>query len=112
MDFYGEDRGWRFVVRAHQASEVFAAMMWRARLSMKREQFNLLHLAVEMFPYHTDYGAGNSAEVAGSSGAVMREKIMGPVVPVSALVALYEVNPAKSHSPMADGLGANWQPTT
>ncbi|WP_325894886.1 hypothetical protein [Grimontia sp. NTOU-MAR1] len=89
LDFYGEDRGWRFVIRAYDAAEVFDALMWRSYLSVRRQDFNLLHLAIETFQYVSDYSEGRIAEVAGSHGALMRVKMLGPVVEVSALNQAY-----------------------
>ncbi|MDD1780123.1 hypothetical protein LRP49_02820 [Enterovibrio sp. ZSDZ35] len=88
LDFYGEDRGWRFVIRAHNTTEVLDALMWRSYLSVRRQDFNLLHLAVETFSYENDYSEGRIAEVS-SHGAMMRVKMLGPVVNVSALNKAY-----------------------
>ncbi|MBV7300333.1 hypothetical protein [Enterovibrio paralichthyis] len=89
LDFYGEDRGWRFVIRAYNATEVFDALMWRSYLSVRRQDFNLLHLAIETFQYESDYSEGRFAEVAGSHGTLMRVKMLGPVVEVEALNKAY-----------------------
>ncbi|WP_232313431.1 hypothetical protein [Enterovibrio coralii] len=63
--------------------------MWRSFLSVRRQDFNLLHLAVETFSYENDYSEGRIAEVSGSHGAMMRVKMLGPVVNVSALNQAY-----------------------
>lgn len=89
LDFYGEDRGWRFVIRAYNTAEVFDALMWRSFLSVRRQELNLLHLAIETFPYQSDYSEGRVAEISGSHGALMRVKMLGPVVEVSALNKAY-----------------------
>ncbi|PKF49097.1 hypothetical protein AT251_21400 [Enterovibrio nigricans] len=97
LDFYGEDRGWRFVIRAHNTSEVLDALMWRSYLSVRRQDFNLLHLAVETFSYENDYSEGRIAEVS-SHGALMRVKMLGPVVNVRALNQAYLDKQTTSHS--------------
>ncbi|AMG29349.1 hypothetical protein AL542_02640 [Grimontia hollisae] len=89
LDFYGEDRSWRFVIRAYNAAEVFDALMWRSYLSVRRQDFNLLHLAIETFQYVSDYSDGRAAEISGSRGTLMRVKMLGPVVEVSALNKAY-----------------------
>ncbi|WP_028023943.1 hypothetical protein [Enterovibrio calviensis] len=89
LDFYGADRGWRFVIRAYSTSEVFDALMWRSYLSVRRKDFNLLHLAIETFSYESDYSEGHVAEISGSHGALMRVKMLGPVVEVNALNNAY-----------------------
>lgn len=89
LDFYGEDRGWRFVIRAYNTAEVFDALMWRSYLSVRRQDFNLLHLAIETFSYESDYCEGRVAEVTGTRGTLMRVKMLGPVVEVGALNRAY-----------------------
>ncbi|MEZ8142959.1 hypothetical protein A1OO_12340 [Enterovibrio norvegicus FF-33] len=89
LDFYGADRGWRFVIRAYNTSEVFDALMWRSYLSVRRQDFNLLRLAVETFSYVSDYSEGHVAEISGSHGTLMRVKMLGPVVEVGALNKAY-----------------------
>lgn len=89
LDFYGEDRSWRFVIRAYNTAEVFDALMWRSYLSVRRQDFNLLHLAIETFQYVSDYSDGRAAEISGSRGTLMRVKMLGPVVEVSALNKAY-----------------------
>ncbi|SKA61066.1 hypothetical protein [Enterovibrio nigricans] len=71
--------------------------MWRSYLSVRRQDFNLLHLAVETFSYENDYSEGRIAEVS-SHGALMRVKMLGPVVNVRALNQAYLDKQTTSHS--------------
>lgn len=89
IDFYGEDGVWKFVIRANNTTEVFDALMWRSYLSLRREEYNLLHLAVEMFPYECDSSNGPIAEFSGAYGCLMRVKMLGPIVEVSTLNKAY-----------------------
>ncbi|WP_407333460.1 hypothetical protein [Enterovibrio sp. 27052020O] len=63
--------------------------MWRSYLSVRRRDFNLLHLAIETFSYESDYSEGHVAEISGSHGTLMRVKMLGPVVEVGALNQAY-----------------------
>ncbi|MGL5290778.1 MAG: hypothetical protein ACRC9T_02460 [Vibrionaceae bacterium] len=85
LDFYGEDRGWRFIIRANEPSEVLDALRWRAYISIYRHEFNLLHLAVDKF----SYTGVQTAKSSGIEGYTLRVKMLGPVVEVSTLNQLY-----------------------
>lgn len=104
LDFYGEDRSWRFVIRANNTTEVFDALMWRSYLSLRRQDFNLLHLAIGTFPYECDQSKGAIAKFLGAHGCMMRVKMLGPVVEVSALnrILLEKTERENSLSPRFD----------
>lgn len=89
LDFYGEDKAWRFAVRACNQSEVVDALMWCSYLSLRREEINLLHLAVRLFPYECDSSKESISKFSGAYGCLMRVKMMGPVVEVSKLNEIY-----------------------
>lgn len=87
MDFYGQDKEWRFIVRAHSASEVFAALYWQSRLSVRRAEFNLLHLADEMFTYQS----ARSLEDMGCTQQRVQISVRGPIVSVKTLEEHYKM---------------------
>ncbi|WP_459778659.1 hypothetical protein [Photobacterium sp. R1] len=101
LDFYGEDGSWRFILRAFNPGEVLDAMYWRAYISCHRKEFDLLHLATDKFNYKYNYSASDDAELhLGAVGSPMRVNMMGPIVPVSHLLAyLAEKRDAKAASP-------------
>lgn len=87
LDFYGDDKGWRFIIRAYIETEVLEALRWRDYISVHREDFNLFELAVETFPYTKD-DVTSIAQIQFREGA--RIKMMGPVVEVRMLNQLYQ----------------------
>ncbi|MFD2177985.1 hypothetical protein [Veronia pacifica] len=90
LDFYGEDSTWRFAVRAQNANEVLDALFWRAYLSVRRKEVNLFSAAVNTFAYECHESSSRAAEISASHGVVMKIKMMGPIVNVSALNKLAE----------------------
>ena len=81
MDFYGDFRGWRFIVRAEHADEVVAALMWRAYICVHRKEFNLFEIATETFPYQYNYYA-HECYIENTSTHI---KMLGPIVSVRKL---------------------------
>lgn len=89
LDFYGENNSWQFIIRANTAKEVLDALMWRSFLSIRRKECNLLRIAVTTFPYESDFSKGVAADYQGNHGCMMKVKMLGPIVEVSALNRTY-----------------------
>jgi len=88
LDFYGEDGSWRFIIRAEHPGEVLDAMYWRAYVSCHRKEFDLLHVATDKFNYKYNYSSGDVSDLHyGSGGSPLRVNMMGPIVPISAILA-------------------------
>ncbi|MGF1683881.1 hypothetical protein [Photobacterium minamisatsumaniensis] len=88
LDFYGEDGSWRFIIRAEQPSEILDAMYWRAHISCHRKEFDLLHMATDKFNYKYNYSSSDSSELHYAAGSdPLRVNMMGPIVPISVLLA-------------------------
>ncbi len=87
MDFYGQDKEWRFIVRAHNAGEVLSALLWQSRLSVRRADFNLLHLADEMFTYES----ARSLDDMGCAQQRVQISVRGPIVSVKKLIEHYKL---------------------
>ncbi|WP_249199359.1 hypothetical protein [Photobacterium sp. GJ3] len=102
LDFYGEDGSWRFIIRAYTPDEVLDAMYWRAYVSCHRKEFDLLHMAVDKFNYKYNYSASDTSELhLGAVGSPMRVNMMGPIVPVSHLLAKLSAQDAQPSSATA-----------
>lgn len=106
LDFYGENKIWRFAVRANNRAEVFDALMWCSYLTLRRNEFNLLHLAIQLFPYECDATEESIYKFSGAYGCLMRVKMMGPVVEVAQLNAIYRNKTKKKRSLLAILKGA------
>ncbi len=98
IDFYGEDKTWRFAIRARNANEVFDALMWRSYLSVRRDEFNLLHLAVKLFSYECNQSESSIAQYSSVYGCSLRVKMMGPVVEVATLNKIQREKNIKDHT--------------
>ena len=101
IDFYGEDKSWKFAIRAKNANEVFDALMWRSYLSLRRDEFNLLHLAVKLFSYECNPSEGSIAQYSSMYGCSLRVKMMGPVVEVAALNKIQHEKNLKNYTQCA-----------
>lgn len=101
LDFYGEDGSWRFIIRAEHPGEVLDAMYWRAFISCHRKEFDLLHIATGKFNYKYNYSSAETSELHFSTGgSPMRINMMGPIVPISAILSKVAENsgpPAKAN---------------
>ena len=87
LDFYGEEGTWRFIIRAEHPGEVLDAMYWRAYISCHRKEFDLLHMATDKFNYKYNYSSSETSEIHyGTCGSPMRINMMGPIVPISAIL--------------------------
>ncbi|KLU99931.1 hypothetical protein ACFFLZ_00835 [Photobacterium aphoticum] len=88
LDFYGEEGSWRFIIRAEKPSEVLDAMYWRAYISCHRKDFDLLHMATDKFNYKYNYSSAEASDLHyATAGAPLRVNMMGPIVPISAILA-------------------------
>ncbi|OAN11702.1 hypothetical protein A3K86_19780 [Photobacterium jeanii] len=91
LDFYGEESGWRFIIRAQEPSEVLDAMYWRAYITCHRKKVDLIHLATDKFNYRYNYSTGETSDMHFAGGtAPIRVNMMGPIVPISAIMARVE----------------------
>ncbi|WP_261858657.1 hypothetical protein [Photobacterium sanguinicancri] len=87
LDFYGEDSGWRFIIRAQTPDEVLEAMYWRAYISCHRKNVDLLHLATDKFNYRYNYSTGETSDLHfGGGNAPIRVNMMGPIVLISTIL--------------------------
>jgi hypothetical protein len=97
LDFYGEDGSWRFIIRAENPGEVLDAMYWRAYISCHRKEFDLLHVATDKFNYKYNYSSVDAADLHyGTGGSPMRINMMGPIVPISAILAQVTVKSSQN----------------
>ncbi|WP_087024910.1 hypothetical protein [Thaumasiovibrio subtropicus] len=83
IDYYGQDGRWQFAVRAEKPDEVLDAKYWQSEISCNRDKYDLLRIAVARFTYQVGYQGEDSYED-------LRVKMMGPVVTVAKLNALYK----------------------
>ncbi len=93
LDFYGEEGSWRFIIRAEHPDEVLDAMYWRAYISCHRKDFDLLHMATDKFNYKYNYSSSEASEIHyGISGSPLTINMMGPIVPISAILEKISAN--------------------
>ncbi|MCW8328495.1 hypothetical protein MD588_06715 [Photobacterium sp. SDRW27] len=93
LDFYGEAGSWRFIIRAEHPGEVLDAMYWRAYISCHRKEFDLLHMATGKFNYKYNYSTAEASDIHyGTGGSPLRISMMGPIVPISVILAKMSVN--------------------
>lgn len=81
LDFYGDQNGWHFIIRATKASQVFDALWWRAYICVHRKNVNLFKIACETFSYNPDI----NSEAEHSKDFSARISMLGPIVEVEKL---------------------------
>lgn len=63
-------------------------MYWRAYISCHRKEFDLLHVATGKFNYKYNYSTADASDLHyGTGGSPLRVNMMGPIVPISAILA-------------------------